>query len=274
MTRAGGQFLTIFESAPGKKYTHHYQALYDVRERIFRSIATRYKNDLLNRYTSGELPGPVTDTFGERARAIKERQVRNTVLAVLSRLGTPDIHRLIKDQFDHASSATDKLVAFGLYMDSSATDRAGMLSSFEQESEKNLVSWENFLGVIAGNSSPDALDLIRRVERSSSFRIEQANDQRALYGRFALNRKKSLQTDQGRTFLDMTLRTLAPINEYSTVAMMRIFGSLDAMEDADRIPLVGILAGLLSDLVPGKDTGRLQYGTPPPGRGTGGGRDL
>ena len=137
-------------------------------------------------------------------------------------------------------------------MDSPAPDRLSMLSSFEQESEKNLVSWENFLGVIAANSSPDALDLVRRVEQSASFRIEQSNDQRALYGRFALNRKKSLQTDEGRTFLDMTLRRLAPINEFSTVSMMRVFGSLEAMDDADRIPLVGILAGLLRDLDPEK----------------------
>ncbi len=114
------------------------------------------------------------------------------------------------------------------------------------------MSWENFLGVIAGNSSPDALDLVRRAEQSASFRIEQSNDQRALYGRFALNRKKSLQTGQGRTFMDMTLRRLAPINEFSTVSMMRVFGSLEAMDDADRIPLVGILAGLLRDLDPGK----------------------
>ncbi len=137
-------------------------------------------------------------------------------------------------------------------MDSSAGDRSGMLDSFEQESEKNLVSWENFLAVVAANSSPEVLDLIARVEQSAAFRIEQANDQRALYGRFAMNRKKSLQTENGRAFLKKTLRTLAPINEFSTVAMLRVFGTLDAMEAADQVPLTGILAGLLEDLDPEK----------------------
>ena len=117
-------------------------------------------------------------------------------------------------------------------------DRPAMLDSFEQESKKNPVSWENFLSVIAGNSSPDVLDLISRVEHSGSFRIEQANDQRALYGRFALNRKKSLQTEKGRSFLQETLLQLAPINEHSTVSMLRVFGALDAMEEADQVPLV------------------------------------
>jgi aminopeptidase N len=252
MLSAGGQMVTLFESAPDKKYTNRYQALYDVRERIFRAIAARYKQGLLGIYTAMNAPNNLQDSPGEQARAIKQRQVKNTALAVLSRLGTPDVHQLIKEQIDNANCATDKLVAFGLYMDSSGSDRFGILASFEQESEKNPVSWENFLGVIAGNSSPEVLDLITRVEGSPTFRIEQANDQRALYGRFALNRKKSLQTDNGRAFLEKTLRTLAPINEYSTVSMLRVLGTLDSMEDSDRVPLIGILAGLLDDLDPEK----------------------
>ena len=49
--------------------------------------------------------------------------MKNTALAVLSRLDTPDIHQMISDQFTRGSCATDKLVAFSLYMDSSAGDR-------------------------------------------------------------------------------------------------------------------------------------------------------
>jgi aminopeptidase N len=252
MLSAGGQMVTLFESAPDKKYTNRYQDLYDVRERIFREIAARYKQGLIGLFTALNAPGNLQDSPGEQARAIKQRQVKNTALSILARHGTPDIHQMIKDQFDTATCATDKLVAFSQYMDSSAADRFDMLASFERESEKNPVSWENFLGVIAGNSSPEVLDLIARVERSATFRIEQANDQRALYGRFALNRKKSLQTEQGRAFLHKTLRTLAPINEYSTVAMLRVFGTLDSMEESDQVPLTGILAGLLDDLDPEK----------------------
>jgi aminopeptidase N len=252
MMQGGGQFLTVFESVPDKKYAHRYQALYDVRERILQSIATRHKTDLRELYTSVNFPDTRRDALDQELLGIKRRQIKNTALFVLSRLDTPDIHQLIKDQFTCSCSATDKLVAFSLYMDSSGGDRPGILESFEQESKKNPVSWENFLSVIAANSSPDILDLISRVEKSDAFRIEQANDQRALYGRFALNRKKSLQTEQGRSFLEKTLLRLAPINEHSTVSMLRVFGALDAMEVADQIPLVGILARLLIDLDPEK----------------------
>jgi aminopeptidase N len=252
MMQVGGQFLTVFESAPDKRFEHRYQALYDVRERILHSIATRYKPELLDIYTSMNFFDARSETLHQEVPAIKQRQIKNTALSVLSRLNTPDIHQLIKDQFTGSLSATDKLVAFSMYLDSSAGDRPEILDFFEQESKKNPVSWENFLSVIASNSSPDALDLISRVEQSDAFRIEQANDQRALYGRFALNRKKSLQTEQGRSFIQKTLLKLAAINEHSTVSMLRVFGALDVMEESDQIPLVRILARLLIDLDPEK----------------------
>jgi aminopeptidase N len=252
MMEGGAQLVTVFESVPDKEYAHRYQALHDARERLFQSIAARYKTELLEIYTSIRVPILRRDSLDQELRAIKLRQIRNTALSVLARLDTPDIHQLLRNQFTSGSCATDTLVAFSLYMDSSAPDRIVLLDGFEGESKKNPVSWENFLSVIAANSSRDVLTFISRVEQSDAFRIEQANDQRALYGRFALNRKKSLQTDDGRAFLQKTLLKLAPVNEHSTVAMLRVFGALDAMEEPDQVPLVGILARLLTDLDPEK----------------------
>jgi aminopeptidase N len=252
MMQAGAQFLTIAESVPDKRYTHHYRALYDVRERVLRSIAVRYKEELLELYRSAHVPDLRRDTLALEQLAIKRRQIKNTALALLARLDTPDIHQLVKDQFTGEAGATDTLVAFSLYMDSSAPDKGVLLDAFERVAKDDPVLWENFLSVIAANSSPDVLTLIARVEQSPAFRIEQANDQRALYGRFALNRKVSLQTERGRSFLQASLRKLAPINEHSTVSILRVFGSLEEMDEADQVPLAGILAGLLSDLDPEK----------------------
>jgi len=250
MIRAGTQFMTVFESVPEKRYTHRYQALYDVREKMLKAVAMRYRDDLLSIYSHENFPDFRRNSLQEESLAIKRRQIKNTALAVLSRLDTPEVHRLLKEQFENSLNASDRLAAFSLYLDSSAGDRLDVLGAFEQESAKNPVSWENFLSAIAANSTPDVLDLVARVERSGAFHIEQANDQRALYGRFALNRKKSLQTSAGRAFLQKTLLALAPVNEHSTVSMLRVFGPLDAMEDADQVPVAGILARLLHDLDP------------------------
>jgi aminopeptidase N len=260
MMMTGGQFLTIFESVSDERHAHRYQALYDVREKILRTIATRHKKTLLDIYAAWDVPPLVGHwDLKEEILAIRHRQVKNTALAVLSRLDTPDIHAMIQEQFRSALSVTDRLIAFGLYMDSSADDRSTILEFFEQESKRNLVSWENFLAVIAGNSSPEAVDLVTRVEHLDAFRIEQANDQRALYGRFALNRKKSLQTEKGRRFLSKTMLKLARINEHSTIRMLRVFDAVDRMETRYHVPLIEILVQLLEELDP--DTTPSVYNT-------------
>jgi aminopeptidase N len=252
MKEAGGQFLTIFESVPDEQYRHRYRALFEVRERILSSIALAHENDLRDLYASIDSLDKITYSFRNEIRGIKHRQVRNACLSVLARLDTPDIHRMIYSQFMNANRATDKITAFGLYMESGAQDKVEVFDAYLQQAKQHPVSWEAFLAIIGGNSSRDAINLIRRAEQSDAFHIEQTNDQRSLYGRFALNRKLSLQTSEGREFLQEILLKLAPVNEFTTVNMLRVFGDIDLMEEEYHLPLVEILATLLRKLDPSR----------------------
>ena len=252
MQNAGGQFLTVFESSPDSRFNHRYQALYDARERLLGAVASRYKHEILDLYESIEIPEERQSTLKSEAAAIRRRQVRNTALSVLSRLNSPDIFDLEKTQLQTSPHATDRWVAFALYMDSAAPDRMDVMDTFGRESGRSPVTWENFLAVIAGNSSPEVTGLVTRVEGTPAFHIELANDQRALYGRFAQNRKKSLLTRDGREFLSRSLSRLARVNEYSTISILRVFGALDQLDPADQVPLVGILAHLLDTTDPDK----------------------
>lgn len=249
LERAGGQFLTIFESVEDEEFSHHYQELYDVKQKLLKAVAWKYRNSLISTYNffeNASVPGDAS--LEETARVIKGRQAKNVCLGVLATLDTPDIHTLIKQQFETAACATDRLSAFAAYLNSSAPDKIEVLRAFETESKQNLISWEAFLAVIGNNSSVDSVELVREMERSAAFRIEQTNDQRALYGSFARNRKKSLQTEEGRTLFAEILKKLAAVNEYSTVNMLNAFANIDQMEAKYHIPLVKILADLLSEL--------------------------
>jgi aminopeptidase N len=252
MQEGGGQLLTIFESVPDERFAHHYRALYEAREKILKEIAHTCGDDLLRLYESIDPLDKEPYSFAKEIEGIRHRQVRNTCLSVLARLDTQDIHRKIYTQFKEGVRATDKVTAFGLYMESSAPDKFRIFDQYLQESKQHPVSWETFLGTVGGNSSKDCLALITRAEQSDAFHIEQTNDQRSLYGRFALNRKISLQTPQGRDFLHKTLHKLATVNEFTTVNMLRVFGDIDLMEEEYHLPLAGILASLLRELDPEK----------------------
>ncbi len=249
LERAGGQFLMIFESVEDEEFAHNYQALYDVKQKLLEAVAWKYRSSVISAYRFFENSSvPRDSTLEETARVIKTRQAKNVCLGILATLDTPDIHALIKQQFETAICTTDRLSAFAAYLNSSAPDKIEVLRAFEAESKQNLISWEAFLAVIGNNSSIDAVELVREMERSSAFRIEQTNDQRALYGSFARNRKKSLQTEDGRALFAEILKKLAHVNEYSTVNMLNAFANIDQMEAKYHIPLVKILADLLGEL--------------------------
>jgi aminopeptidase N len=246
MATAGGHFLTIFESVEDEQFAHRYRDLYEVRLTILRAIAERHTETLLNLYA--RYSGLITDNkdLSSRIVDIKNRQIRNLCIAVLATTDTPEIHRLLKKQFDTSPNATDRQAAFASYLTCTAPDRDTVFAAFLEESRHHPVAWEAFLSVVAGSGSSDALALIRRAEASPSFRIQQANDQRALYGRFARNRKISLQTEDGRQYLQDILIRLARVNEYTTVNTLSVFGDIDRMEPVYRPLLVGVLATLLA----------------------------
>ncbi len=249
MQEAGGQFMTIFENVEDEKLSHHYKALYDVKQRILNAIATEKTVGMLNIYHGyNKISSPSDETLAEMSRAIKARQVKNIALRVLSTLDTEKVHLLCREQFDKAVCATDRLVAFDCYVNSSAEDKSELLNAFMEESARDLVAWEAFLSIAGSISSEDGISIIRDIETSDTFRIEQANDQRALYGSFSRNRKISMQTGPGRQLLKEILLKLSVVNEYSTTRSLNIFGDLDRMQPEYHVPLVSILAEMLDKL--------------------------
>ncbi len=249
MEEAGAQFLTIFESVEDERLAHRYQLLYEVRQKIMKAIASRHEASLISLYRSyNATENKDQDYMSAQVSAIKNRQVKNMCLSVLSTLDTPAVQYLIKEQFETARNATDKLSAFSYYLAGSASDRLQLMQAFQKEAETHPVSWEAFLKVIGSNSSDAVFDLVRQVERCEAFRVEQANDQRALYGSFAFNRKRSLQTEKGRELLQDIVLKLAEVNEYNTVNILNVLANIDKMEEEYYIPLVGMMAGFLQKL--------------------------
>jgi aminopeptidase N len=252
MENAGGQFLTIFESVDERKFAHHYTKMYDVKKKLMEAIAKKYKKEILDIYKKYNVPCSGKSYVETKSIDIKRRQVKNLALSLLSTIDTQDIHNIIKEQLVRSDSATDKLTAFSLYLNSSAKDKMEVLKSVEERSRKNLVSWESFLAIIASNSSEDTLKIIKKIESSDSFRIEQSNDQRALYVQFAHNRKKSLETEEGRDFLKTSIIKLSKINEYTAVNAIKVFGNIDDMEEKYHLDLAKVLVDIMSNITPEK----------------------
>jgi aminopeptidase N len=244
LERVGGQGLAILESVEDEELAHRYLSLFQARQRLLAAIATRHRDAILALHRDYAADPPPA-TISDRIRALKRRQVKNLLLEILATLDAPGIHGLLLAQFHESPSASDRLNAFRLLLASSSRERMDTFTGFMEESSGNLVAWEAFLTAVAGSNAPDLVELVQRAEKAPAFRIEQANDQRALYVRFAMNRKVSLQTPEGRALLLSILENLGRVNETSLVRALQVFGHLDRMEEEYHLPLAGILADLL-----------------------------
>ncbi|MFA5108262.1 MAG: M1 family metallopeptidase [Candidatus Micrarchaeia archaeon] len=247
----GTALLAIPSSVEDKYKKHCYQELYELRQKLRLAIAKKYKKELLqiyNTYCKKSISAPFVQ---KKLYEIKMREVKNSALSMLASLDTPDIHKLILAQFEKPQAASDKYCAFALILDSSIKTKMEIVQKYEEESSKDLVEWEVFLSRIGSNDSDDAIELMKKIEKSKYFKIDQSNDQRMLI-RFAYNKRISMQTEKGREYLMQIILTLAKINEYSTSHVLSIFSKINDFEPKYHEPLISMLIKLL-DAVPSEN---------------------
>ena len=248
----GGYLYILPEAVENKEYQHDYKKLYETKKKIHQSLATTYEQELTKLYQQATIASKENDYLTTHVVNIKQRHIKNVILSILGTLNKPSIHHLIKQQYQQANNPTDKLAAFIQYINSNAPDKQAIIKDYEQQAQKNLLLWESYLGALANNNSDDAIHLIRQAAQTKNFHIEQTNDQRALYELFANNKKKSLQTTEGRKLLEEVIIQLASINEYSTNRVLKVLGNIEHMPAAYHEPLVQLLLNILKATTPEK----------------------
>lgn len=244
ITRAGTQFLAIYEGVEDERFKYKYQLLYENKEKIIKSLANNYKQDFLDRYNECSKFEAQGKYITKEVAMIKNRSMQNLCLSILSKLDTPDIHALIKSQLD-SPAATNRVLAFRLYLDSCAKDRLEVLKSEEEKAKNSLVRWETFMHVVSSSDAPDAIENMKYVENLPEFDINQSNEQRGIYLVFATNYKRSLLTQDGRAFLRESLLKLCTLNEFNTMHILKCLQDIDKLDEEHWIPLIQILKDVL-----------------------------
>jgi len=233
--------LVNFESVEDLDYKFKFDKLYFLNKKIRKAIASKYTDRLREiylRYSTKTFGGALVE---KKAAEIKARAVANLALGILAELDCDWVWDLIRDQYLTAASASGRLRAFSLYLNSTAPDKMQILDKEYEYAKDNLVAWETFLYAVAANNSVDHLQIIKKIEACEYFRIDQANDQRGLLVAFAYNQKNSLLTKEGREYLAEKILQLAKINEHSTGRLLKVFGNIDKVELEHASELIKVL---------------------------------
>lgn len=258
MDRVGVQLVSMFESVNDESYAYEYQKLYDMRERLLKAIAESNKDAFLKKYRELKKKTYTGTLLEQRIASMKDRQRKNTLLALLARLDTDEVYSLLEDQFYNGTNASDRIVAFRCILDSTR-DKTKAMEYMEKEAENDLVAWEVYLGSVAGSEADEVIELMKKVESSKLFRIEQANDQRALYSVFSHNRRKSLCTKEGRQFLKEAILRLAKVNEYNTVRILDAFNVLHKLPEKYQEACTKLLQEIVDQLNPDTEPSVVSY---------------
>ena len=245
LSTVGPQIALLFESVEHPTYAYHFQELFDVRKKILKDVARAHEKELLTLYHAYCTPVQKETYTATAVANVKQRAIKNSMLGVLAHLDTKQIHALIKKQYLHADNATDRLTAFSLYLNSTATDKHALIRMEEKRAVKDPVVWESFLALIGGTNSTEVYSLIRHFEKHPSFKLEQTHHHNSLFGSFARNRKRSLQTPDGRALLKEMIIKLTSVNEYSTINLIKLLGIADKMEEEYHLPLAELLVDVM-----------------------------
>lgn len=244
MERVGALPLTLFESVSDPEFASSHTKLYQAKRRFMSAVARSGKERLQALLFAYSTPPETAVSLVKLARIFKTRSVKNLILSLLATLDTPDIHAMLKESYENAVCSTDRMTALSLYLSGSALDRMDMLNAELERSKNNPIAFENFISAVSATSSPDTVSYLKIIESSDAFDPEQTGLARSLYLRFAQNRKISLETAEGRAFLESALLRLAPLNEYMTTGLLSVFSHLNEYEPAVKGPLLLILENL------------------------------
>lgn len=240
----------LFEGVHSKEFADKYRELYLTKKRVKRAVADAYFEDLWEMWNDLSVAAFVD--FESEVEMIKKRSVRNGILSIMCEVSDKDMAEKVwsevKDQFDHASGATDRIAALSLYANSGRSDVVEYLMSKLEWASENLVRWETYLGVVS--RIPDAENLIgavKEIMKSEAFDMNQSSHQRSLLVGFAMNKKVSLETVEGRTFLSEVILKLAQVNEFTTLHILNMLGQAKDMSLEIKSEVMVLVDNLLEE---------------------------
>jgi aminopeptidase N len=173
--------LPAFDDLANRMVVEDPVGLYEKREGMKKAIATKHRDALLKLYQAKHGGPFMPDAAGAGRRALK-----NTALAYLAALNTPDMTQLVKQQFDTADNMTDRMAALGALVELDSPERQQTLDAFHERYKDDAVVLDKWLSVQACSSLPGALSRVKALLTHPSYDAKNPNRIRALIGGFSL----------------------------------------------------------------------------------------
>ncbi|TPQ24724.1 aminopeptidase N [Methylomonas koyamae] len=180
-------YQALLLALPEESYLSGQMAIIDVdavhqaREFVKKTLATSLADQFLALYRQHH-----RDESGcFDAGAVGRRRLKNTCLSYLSKLETPDSHRLAEQQFRGARNMTDQISALSAIVNSYNPDKADCLDSFYRQWQQEALVIDKWFALQATSSMPNTFATVQNLMRHPAFDMKTPNRVRALVGAFS-----------------------------------------------------------------------------------------
>lgn len=159
-------------------------AILEATRFVRKSLAEKNKETLLKIYHSLDSKGA---PYEITEKQVGDRRLRNTCLALLSKLKETETIDLCVKQFETALSMTDSLAALQCLVDVPSKEREDTLNTFYERAKKNNESLvvTKWLQTQAGADIPNAVEEVKKLMNHEGYDSTNPNAIRALLQMFA-----------------------------------------------------------------------------------------
>jgi len=187
-----------------------FDGIHNARERILKTLAEKFETQFLAIYNAHH-----KDESGDFSpEAIGRRRVKNACLAFLSKLDSPEIHKIAQFQFENAKNMTDQMAALSAIVHNNHPAKNDCLEKFYSQWQNEPLVIDKWFILQASSPAADTFETVQKLRSHSAFDMKNPNRVRSLIGAFSQTNPVHFhaKNGQGYAFLGDAILELNAIN--------------------------------------------------------------
>ena len=172
------------------------EAIHTAREFVMLTLAEQLQMQFQALYQNNH-----KDESGKfDSAAVGRRQIKNTCLSYLSKLGNRSIHQLSQQQFYTAKNMTDQMAALSVIVNNPHPAKQACLDSFYHQWQGEALAIDKWFALQAANSTPGTFAIVQALMQHPAFDLKNPNRVRSLIGAFSQSNPLNFHAVNGQGY--------------------------------------------------------------------------
>lgn len=160
-----------------------YQALYEVKSFVQRTLANTYQDQLVNVYEASATPGK----YELDPISVGKRALRTSILGLLSYTQNEKVAGLASDHFEKATNMTEELAGLSVLSRIGGESFSRASDAFYNKWKSDTLVIQKWLMVSASSERDETFDRVQELEKDAVYDKNVPNLVRSLIGAFSRN---------------------------------------------------------------------------------------